>query len=134
MRELPLPCVFRLVRGHESIIIILIIMMMIMIMIIITIADVQLPAECMQWDTYFAEEDGFAVFHQYVCAAFLETFSKSLLDCHDFQVHINQSHQSITSINSTTFIQSSDLISPLISDAVDSYARAKAAHRAVDGP
>jgi hypothetical protein len=38
-----------------------------------------------QWDTYHAEVDGFAIFHQYVCAAFLKTFSKAVLDCGDFQ-------------------------------------------------
>lgn len=47
----------------------------------------ELPLACILrlWDTYHAEEDGFAVFHQYVCASFLETFSKAILECQDFQ-------------------------------------------------
>lgn len=32
------------------------------------------------WDTYLAETDGFAVFHVYVCAALLVSFSEELLD------------------------------------------------------
>lgn len=36
------------------------------------------------WDTYLAEADGFAVFHVYVCAALLVSFSDQLMDM-DFQ-------------------------------------------------
>lgn len=36
------------------------------------------------WDTYLAETDGFAVFHVYVCAALLVSFSEELLEM-DFQ-------------------------------------------------
>lgn len=36
------------------------------------------------WDTYLAETDGFAIFHVYVCAALLVSFSDELLEM-DFQ-------------------------------------------------
>ncbi|XP_032234727.2 TBC1 domain family member 22B [Nematostella vectensis] len=37
------------------------------------------------WDTYLSEEDGFATFHLYVCAAFLVNFSKEIMTKADFQ-------------------------------------------------
>eukprot|EP00042_Codosiga_hollandica_P047035 m.504561 g.504561 ORF g.504561 m.504561 type:complete len:778 (+) comp57355_c0_seq10:248-2581(+) len=47
----------------------------------------ELPILCAirLWDTYHAEVDGFAVFHVYVCAAFLNFFSRSVLEQADFQ-------------------------------------------------
>jgi hypothetical protein len=47
----------------------------------------ELPLQCTirLWDTYHAEEAGFAVFHLYVCAAFVVTFSKQLLALSEFQ-------------------------------------------------
>lgn len=47
----------------------------------------ELPLHCTirLWDTYLSEEDGFAVFHLYVCAAFLTYWSRQLLDQSDFQ-------------------------------------------------
>lgn len=36
------------------------------------------------WDTYMCEEEGFSTFHVYVCAAFLNLWSKKLVTC-DFQ-------------------------------------------------
>eukprot|EP00053_Salpingoeca_punica_P015444 m.142431 g.142431 ORF g.142431 m.142431 type:complete len:562 (-) comp16712_c0_seq2:463-2148(-) len=46
----------------------------------------EMPLQCTVrlWDTYHAEVDGFATFHLYVCAAFLRTFSKSIVEMHDF--------------------------------------------------
>ncbi|XP_065066670.1 TBC1 domain family member 22B-like isoform X2 [Rhopilema esculentum] len=37
------------------------------------------------WDTYWAEPDGFAIFHLYVCAALLTRFSKEISHMFDFQ-------------------------------------------------
>ncbi|EDV28990.1 uncharacterized protein TRIADDRAFT_19492 [Trichoplax adhaerens] len=47
----------------------------------------ELPLRCIirLWDTYQAEPNGFADFHLYVCAAFLNHWSKELLERHDFQ-------------------------------------------------
>lgn len=47
----------------------------------------ELPLHCTirLWDTYQAEPDGFACFHLYVCAAFLNFWSKELLRERDFQ-------------------------------------------------
>eukprot|EP00741_Cyanophora_paradoxa_P021397 tig00021350_g20656.t1 len=41
--------------------------------------ELSLPLIVRLWDTYLAEGDAFAVFHVYVCAAFLQTFSSQLL-------------------------------------------------------
>lgn len=48
----------------------------------------ELPLRCTVrlWDTYLSESDnGFSVFHLYVCAAFLKNFSDGLLKERDFQ-------------------------------------------------
>ncbi|XP_071960830.1 TBC1 domain family member 22B-like isoform X2 [Antedon mediterranea] len=47
----------------------------------------ELPLHCTirVWDTYMSEPDGFAEFHLYVCAAFLQRFSKEIQDQRDFQ-------------------------------------------------
>lgn len=47
----------------------------------------ELPLRCTirLWDTYQAEPDGFATFHLYVCAAFLNYWSKHLLHESEFQ-------------------------------------------------
>ncbi|CAD7091026.1 unnamed protein product [Hermetia illucens] len=47
----------------------------------------ELPLHCTirLWDTYLAESDGFAVFHLYVCAAFLLHWREQLLQQKDFQ-------------------------------------------------
>lgn len=47
----------------------------------------ELPLHCTirLWDTYLAESDGFAVFHLYVCAAFLLHWRDQLLQQKDFQ-------------------------------------------------
>ncbi|XP_033115012.1 TBC1 domain family member 22B-like isoform X2 [Anneissia japonica] len=47
----------------------------------------ELPLNCTirVWDTYMSEPDGFAEFHLYVCAAFLQRFSKEILEQKDFQ-------------------------------------------------
>ncbi|XP_064604514.1 TBC1 domain family member 22B-like isoform X2 [Liolophura sinensis] len=47
----------------------------------------EIPLRCIirLWDTYLSEQDGFAIFHLYVCAAFLARFSKDLLREKDFQ-------------------------------------------------
>lgn len=37
------------------------------------------------WDTYMSEPEGFAIFHLYVCAAFLQKFSSEVLRERDFQ-------------------------------------------------
>lgn len=47
----------------------------------------EIPLRCTirLWDTYQAEENGFADFHLYVCAAFLVRFTQDILREHDFQ-------------------------------------------------
>ncbi|XP_037944572.1 TBC1 domain family member 22B isoform X2 [Teleopsis dalmanni] len=47
----------------------------------------ELPLHCTirLWDTYLAESDGFAVFHLYVCAAFLLHWKEQLMQQNDFQ-------------------------------------------------
>ncbi|XP_031561928.1 TBC1 domain family member 22B-like isoform X2 [Actinia tenebrosa] len=47
----------------------------------------EMPLRCTirLWDTYLSEEDGFATFHLYVCAAFLTNFSKEIMTKKDFQ-------------------------------------------------
>ncbi|XP_055371600.1 TBC1 domain family member 22B [Condylostylus longicornis] len=47
----------------------------------------ELPLHCTirLWDTYLAESDGFALFHLYVCAAFLLHWRDQLLQQNDFQ-------------------------------------------------
>uniref|UniRef100_T1H7I5 Rab-GAP TBC domain-containing protein n=1 Tax=Megaselia scalaris TaxID=36166 RepID=T1H7I5_MEGSC len=47
----------------------------------------ELPLHCTirLWDTYLAESDDFAVFHLYVCAAFLLSWREQLLQQNDFQ-------------------------------------------------
>lgn len=51
----------------------------------------ELPLHCTirLWDTYLAESDGFAVFHLYVCAAFLLHWRDQLLQQKDFQVNFS---------------------------------------------
>ncbi|ESN94115.1 hypothetical protein HELRODRAFT_121441, partial [Helobdella robusta] len=46
----------------------------------------ELPLRCIVrlWDTYLSEQDGFASFHLYVCAAFLTKFSTQLQRERDF--------------------------------------------------
>lgn len=48
----------------------------------------ELPLHCTirLWDTYLAESDGFALFHLYVCAAFLLHWKEQLMQQTDFQV------------------------------------------------
>lgn len=48
----------------------------------------ELPLHCTirLWDTYLAESDGFALFHLYVCAAFLLHWKEELMQQNDFQV------------------------------------------------
>ena len=48
----------------------------------------EMPLHCTVrlWDTYWSEADGFAVFHLYVCASFLNTWAKELKTHKDFQV------------------------------------------------
>jgi len=48
----------------------------------------ELPLHCTirLWDTYLAESDGFALFHLYVCAAFLLHWKEQLMQQNDFQV------------------------------------------------
>lgn len=50
----------------------------------------ELPLHCTirLWDTYLAESDGFALFHLYVCAAFLLHWREQLMQQNDFQVNI----------------------------------------------
>ncbi|XP_017074707.1 TBC1 domain family member 22B [Drosophila eugracilis] len=47
----------------------------------------ELPLHCTirLWDTYLAESDGFALFHLYVCAAFLLHWKEQLMQQNDFQ-------------------------------------------------
>ncbi|XP_058984540.1 TBC1 domain family member 22B [Musca domestica] len=47
----------------------------------------ELPLHCTirLWDTYLAESDGFALFHLYVCAAFLLHWKEQLMQQVDFQ-------------------------------------------------
>ncbi|XP_053969943.1 TBC1 domain family member 22B isoform X1 [Anastrepha ludens] len=47
----------------------------------------ELPLHCTirLWDTYLAESDGFALFHLYVCAAFLLHWKDRLMQQNDFQ-------------------------------------------------
>uniref|UniRef100_A0A1A9W9E3 Rab-GAP TBC domain-containing protein n=1 Tax=Glossina brevipalpis TaxID=37001 RepID=A0A1A9W9E3_9MUSC len=47
----------------------------------------ELPLHCTirLWDTYLAESDGFALFHLYVCAAFLLHWKDQLMQQNDFQ-------------------------------------------------
>ncbi|XP_073839451.1 TBC1 domain family member 22 [Musca autumnalis] len=47
----------------------------------------ELPLHCTirLWDTYLAESDGFALFHLYVCAAFLLHWKEQLMQQIDFQ-------------------------------------------------
>lgn len=47
----------------------------------------EMPLHCTirLWDTYWSEPDGFAIFHLYVCAAFLNLWSKDLKQRKDFQ-------------------------------------------------
>ncbi|XP_065355129.1 TBC1 domain family member 22B [Calliphora vicina] len=47
----------------------------------------ELPLHCTirLWDTYLAESDGFALFHLYVCAAFLLHWKEELMQQNDFQ-------------------------------------------------
>ncbi|KAK3753520.1 hypothetical protein QZH41_018010 [Actinostola sp. cb2023] len=47
----------------------------------------EMPLRCTirLWDTYLSEEDGFATFHLYVCAAFLVHFSRDITSKRDFQ-------------------------------------------------
>ncbi|XP_025106953.1 TBC1 domain family member 22B-like isoform X2 [Pomacea canaliculata] len=47
----------------------------------------EIPLHCTirLWDTYLSEENGFADFHLYVCAAFLKRFSADVLKEDDFQ-------------------------------------------------
>ncbi|KAL9895110.1 TBC1 domain family member 22 [Glossina fuscipes fuscipes] len=47
----------------------------------------ELPLHCTirLWDTYLAESDGFALFHLYVCAAFLLHWKEQLMQQSDFQ-------------------------------------------------
>eukprot|EP00055_Hartaetosiga_balthica_P002264 m.3315 g.3315 ORF g.3315 m.3315 type:complete len:511 (-) comp2049_c0_seq1:50-1582(-) len=47
----------------------------------------EMPVACTirLWDTCLSEPDGFASFHVYICAAFLEMFSQHLLALNDFQ-------------------------------------------------
>lgn len=49
----------------------------------------ELPLHCTirLWDTYLAESDGFAIFHLYVCAAFLLHWKDELMQQNDFQVN-----------------------------------------------
>lgn len=51
----------------------------------------ELPLHCTirLWDTYLAESDGFALFHLYVCAAFLLHWKDRLMQQNDFQVSIS---------------------------------------------
>lgn len=42
--------------------------------------ELPFPVIVRVWDTYLAEADGFAVFHVYVCAALLVSFSEELLE------------------------------------------------------
>jgi len=46
----------------------------------------EMPLRCVVrlWDTYLSEPDGFAMFHLYVCAAFLTRFSSELRAERDF--------------------------------------------------
>lgn len=50
----------------------------------------ELPLHCTirLWDTYLAESDDFAVFHLYVCAAFLISWREQILQQNDFQVKL----------------------------------------------
>ena len=52
----------------------------------------ELPLHCTirLWDTYLAESDDFAIFHLYVCAAFLLSWRDQLLQQSDFQVTLFQ--------------------------------------------
>lgn len=47
--------------------------------------EIPLRATIRLWDTYLAERNGFSQFHNYVCAAFLRTWSKQLQAEKDFQ-------------------------------------------------
>lgn len=47
--------------------------------------EIPLRATIRLWDTYLSEPDGFMQFHNYVCAAFLRTWSKQLQAEKDFQ-------------------------------------------------
>eukprot|EP00472_Partenskyella_glossopodia_P011360 CAMPEP_0197523256 /NCGR_PEP_ID=MMETSP1318-20131121/8230_1 /TAXON_ID=552666 /ORGANISM="Partenskyella glossopodia, Strain RCC365" /LENGTH=536 /DNA_ID=CAMNT_0043075891 /DNA_START=336 /DNA_END=1943 /DNA_ORIENTATION=- len=47
--------------------------------------EVSLPLIIRVWDTYIAEPDGFKVFHIYVCASMLKTFSSDLIALDEFQ-------------------------------------------------
>ncbi|CAJ0564238.1 unnamed protein product, partial [Mesorhabditis spiculigera] len=47
--------------------------------------EIPLRATIRLWDTYLAERNGFSQFHNYVCAAFLRTWSKQLQSEKDFQ-------------------------------------------------
>ncbi|VDP07550.1 unnamed protein product [Soboliphyme baturini] len=47
--------------------------------------ELPLSATIRLWDTYLCENNGFAEFHLYVCAAFLCYWSKQIQEQHDFQ-------------------------------------------------
>ncbi|CAI4224457.1 unnamed protein product [Auanema sp. JU1783] len=47
--------------------------------------EIPLRATIRLWDTYLSEPDGFSQFHNYVCAAFLRTWSRQLQNEKDFQ-------------------------------------------------
>jgi len=73
----------------------------------------EIPLKCTirLWDTYHSETDGFASFHLYVCAAFLNYWSKELLRERDFQglmIHLQ---------NMPTQNWSNEEISLLVADA-----------------
>uniref|UniRef100_T2M4P9 TBC1 domain family member 22B n=1 Tax=Hydra vulgaris TaxID=6087 RepID=T2M4P9_HYDVU len=47
--------------------------------------ELPLKASIRLWDTYWAEKDGFAMFHLYVCAALLKRFSNEIKSKTEFQ-------------------------------------------------
>jgi hypothetical protein len=47
--------------------------------------EIPLRSTIRLWDTYLSEPNGFALFHIYVCAAFLRIWSRQILQMRDFQ-------------------------------------------------